>query len=282
MLAATKAIGRVMFAPPSADAVTDPDPTLLDLAVPPLRLLRSYFRAEVIGLDHIPAGGALLVGNHNAGITFIEPFLLGLEWHLRHGSRDAIYGLGHDIMVGLPLVGNLLRGLGVIRAGHITAEAALAQNRKLMVFPGGNFEAFRPWRERHRVDFGGHAGYIRLALRTGVPIVPVLSIGGHETFVVLRRGQRLARALGVKKYLRSDSFPVFLGLPWGIGVGPMFHLPLPAKSLIEVGAAMHFSEYGPADADDRTLCRELSRRVEARLQEMMDAQAEQRRFPLLG
>lgn len=264
--------------------ISDPgaelDSVVIDRTVRVLRALRSYFRGEVFSFSRLPEGSALLVGNHNAGITMFEPFLLGLT--LYEEKRELIHYLGHDAMISMPVVGDLLRKVGVIRAGHESAGEAFAAGRKVMVFPGGNHEAFRPFSQRHRVDFKGRSGFARLALQNGVPIVPVLCLGGHETFFVLRRGARIARWTGMKKLFRSDSFPLFFGLPWGLGLGPIFHLPLPAKTVVEVGEPIPVSEYGPDAHKDEATCRELGAKVEARLQEMMDARASRRRLPILG
>lgn len=239
-------------------------------AWPLLKLLQRYFRGEVFGLDRLPAGRAILAGNHNGGITTFEPLLLGMAFHEHAGLRDGLYFLGHDVMMALPLLGGWLARLGMVRADPTNAERLLAAGHKIAVFPGGNYEAFRPHRERHRVDFGGHVGYVRVALRTGAPIVPVMCLGGHDTFVVLTRGSRLARWTGVKARFRSDSFPLFLGLPWGLGIGPIFHLPLPAKLVIECGDPLDVSGYGPERAGDRALLQELSAEVQRRIQSMID------------
>ena len=262
--------------------VHEPDPNLADLALRLIEVLGKYFRAEVVGLESMPAGKALVVGNHNAGITFLEPLFLGAAWRRMTGGRDDMYYLVHDAMLALPVLGNLLMKLGNIRASHRTAEKAFAAGRKVAVFPGGNYEAFRPFRDRHKVDFRGRRGFCKLAIRNQVPIVPVLSIGGHETFFVLRRGRRLARLTGVKRYLRSESFPIFLGLPWGVGIGPIFHFPLPAKCLVEVGEPISLAGYDTADADDPGKLGELYDTVVGRLQAMMDRRAAERRFPILG
>ena len=107
-------------------------------------------------------------------------------------------------------------------------------------------------------------------------------MGGHETFFVLWRGERLAKLTGIDKLLRSESFPLFLGLPWGDGFGPIFHLPLPAKMLVEVGPPIDLGRYEPADADNPALVAEIAQDVQFRLQEMMDRRAGDRRWPLLG
>jgi len=262
---------------PKEGLATEVDAAMVDTFAGIGRALRSYFRGEVFEFSRLPQGPALLVGNHNAGITMFEPLLLALS--LYEERQELLHFLAHDAMLAMPVLGKMLRKAGVIRADHERAGEALADGRKVMVFPGGNHEAFRPFSQRHRVDFKGRKGFARLALRHKIPIVPVLCLGGHETFFVLRRGARLARWTGVKKLLRSDSFPLFLGLPWGVGVGPIFHLPLPAKTIVEVGEPISVEEYPPGSHDDEELCRKLSARVEAKVQEMMDAHAALKRSP---
>lgn len=241
--------------------------------------VRAYFRAEVSGLERVPAGRAMIVGNHNAGITFPEPFLFGAAWYERP-EVEPLHFLTHDAMLGLPGLGRLLRRLGSVRASPENAHRILASDRKLVVFPGGDYEGFRPYRERHRVDFGGRTGFARLALQTGAPIVPLACVGGHETFVVLRRGERLARLLRADRLLRSKAWPVMLTVPWGLTVGPIFHLPLPAKCVLEVGEPIPPAAAGPGSPGEREAA--LSRLVTARLQAMVDRLAARRRLPVLG
>jgi 1-acyl-sn-glycerol-3-phosphate acyltransferase len=248
------------------------DTALIDRFVPLARAIRAWLRGQVIGIENIPEGPALLVGNHNAGVNFLEPVLLGLAWHELKGGEDGFIYLAHDTLMGLPGFGALIAKGGAVRAGHGAAEAALRAGRKVAVWPGGNWEAFRPWRERHRVDFGGRRGFVRLALRARVPIVPVLSLGGHEAYFVLARGARLARWSGMDRRLRSPSFPVVLGLPWGVGVGPLPYLPLPVRSLVEVGPAIPVGEHPAEAAADDALVASLASLVEGTLQAMMDRQ----------
>ncbi|MBW2256506.1 MAG: alpha/beta fold hydrolase, partial [Deltaproteobacteria bacterium] len=275
-----KALAQLFGTRLDADTVAEPDPALVDVVRPALQALKAYFRAEVHGLENMPEGKALVVGNHNAGITFMEPFFMGLEWYLQSG--ELLNYLGHDAMVAMPLVGNMLIKLGVIRASHDAAQQAFEAGRKVVVYPGGNYEAFRPYTQRHTIDFGPKTGYVKLALRNKVPIVPVLAIGGHETFFVLKRGARIAKYTGVKRFLRSESFPIFLGLPWGVGFGPIFHLPLPAKTVVEVGEPISLEEYGPEALEDKEALQAISRKVQDRLQEMMDRRALERQWPILG
>jgi len=110
----------------------------------------------------------------------------------------------------------------------------------------------------------------------------VLFYGDHESFIILRRGARLARITGMRKYLRSESFPLFLALPWGIGFGPIFHLPLPAKTIVDVGDPISLDEYGDEVLQDREKLAEISDMVQGRIQEMMDRRAAERRWPIIG
>jgi len=273
---------QLLGPPRDPDQIRETDPRAAAVVVPLLRLLRCYFRAEVSGLEHLPVGPALLVGNHNAGITMMEPFLLGLAWHLRERGEDDLYFLGHDVLVTLPILRELLTRLGLIRASARTTERALRAGKKVVVFPGGNYEAFRPYWERHEVDFKGRTGFVALALKNQVPIVPVMSLGGHETLLVLSRGERLARWLGLRERLRNDSCPIFLDLPWELGVGPIFHFPLPSKLVIEVGAPVDLEGHGLPDAEDPIVLGKLGERVRAEIQRMMTRRAAERRWPVLG
>ena len=252
------------------DSVDNHDQRIAAVAIPVMGLIERYFRAEVHGLENIPPGKAILVGNHNSGITFLEPILLGRAWHKQNGGPDDLRFLVHDAMVALPVLGNLLMKCGAVRASQAVVGRAFSAGRKIMVFPGGNYEAYRPWTDRHQIVFGGHKGFVRMALRHRTPLVPVLNLGGHNTFMVLWRGEPLARWTGVRRYLRSESFPIFLGLPWGIGVGPIFHFPLPAKMDIEVGPPIPVDGYPPDAAEDPVLVEALYHRVVETLQEMMD------------
>jgi 1-acyl-sn-glycerol-3-phosphate acyltransferase len=93
----------------------------------------------------------------------------------------------------------------------------------------------RPSWESAKVDFGGRRGFIRLAQERGVPLVPVVAIGGQETALFLSRGERLAKLFGLDRMFRLKVLPISLALPWGLNVGDMLgHVPLPAKLTIQV------------------------------------------------
>lgn len=258
------------------DQLDNLDQRIAALVIPAYGLIQRYFRATVVGLEHLPEGKALVVGNHNSGITFLEPIILGRQWHCRNGGADDFFFLVHDAMVRLPVLGNLLMKSGAVRATREAAGRVFAAERKMVTFPGGNQEAFRPWTKRHEVNFHGHKGFARIAIRSGAPIVPLLCLGGHNTFFVLWQGEALARLTGAKKWLRSPSFPVFLGLPWGVGLGPIFHFPLPAKMHIELGEPIRTDHLTPEQADDPQVLQEIYDQVTSRIQRMMDRRLDER------
>ncbi len=268
---------KILLARMDPDQLNPVDPELVELALPLIGLLERYFRARVTGLDNIPHGPALIVGNHNAGITFLEPFLFGVAWWRHNGGNLQVHALAHDAIVALPALGNLVMLLGTVRASHETAHKALRAGHKVAVWPGGNHEAWRPWTQRHLVDFGGHKGFVRLAIRNHVPIVPLLSVGGHDYFFVLTRGEALSRLLGLDRLLRSKACPVFVAPPWGLALGPVFHLPLPAQCEVEVGKAISLEHTNPHQAEDHDVVDTLYRQVTGQLQAMMDRHVAARR-----
>jgi 1-acyl-sn-glycerol-3-phosphate acyltransferase len=112
---------------------------------------------------------------------------------------------------------------------------ALKRDAALLVYPGGDQETFRPTWESDQIDFAGRTGFVRLALEHGVPVVPVVSIGGQETALFLGRGRRVARALHLDQLMRLTVLPPVLGPPLGVTVLDLpLRVPLPAKISIRV------------------------------------------------
>lgn len=236
-----------------------------------------YFRADVRGLDRIPADGpVLLVGNHSGGNIPPDTFVFTLAFCSYFGVERPFYQLAHNLVVSAPGLG-WLRKFGTIAANHDNARLALESGAALLVYPGGDYEVFRPSWERHQVDFGGRKGYVKLAREAGVPIVPVASVGGQEAALFLDRGQWLARLLMVDKLARLKSVPILLAPPWGLVVSDLIpRLPLPTKIVIEVQEPIAASDI--ADADDDV----INDKVVASLQDGVDRLAAERRFPVLG
>ena len=168
---------------------------------------------------------------------------------------------------------------GTVTASPIHAEQAFRLGAAVLVYPGGDYETHRPTWQSAKVDFAGRDGFVRLALRHDVPIVPVVSIGGQETALFVTRGERLARLLALDRAFRLKVLPISVALPWGLNVGDFLgHLPLPAKISIEVLPPIRLREVFGADPDPGA----VYQHVVAVMQGALDTLAEQRHFPVLG
>ncbi|MBM4371046.1 MAG: glycerol acyltransferase, partial [Deltaproteobacteria bacterium] len=155
-----------------------------------------------------------------------------------------------------------------------------ARGRKILVAPGGNLEAFRPWTQRFRIRFGGHRGFARLALRHRVPVVPAVFAGGHESFVVLHDGRFIVEALDLHRRLRLDTFPLVLSLPWGLSLGPLFHLPLPTRCDVRFLDPIDPAAFGPPG--DEAAAEALYEAVTGAMQGALTEMGARRQWPVIG
>ena len=131
-----------------------------------MELFASWFDAEVRGLERVPEKGpVLLVGNHSGGLLVPDTSALFAAWYRHFGLERPLLGLAFDALFSVPGLKDLMRRLGEIPASPENAEAALAKGAALLVYPGGAHETFRPWSDRNLIDFGGHSGFVKLALR---------------------------------------------------------------------------------------------------------------------
>jgi 1-acyl-sn-glycerol-3-phosphate acyltransferase len=260
------------------DDLDDWDPEYIRRTLPLLgRLFKTYFRGEVRGLDRIPEGPALLVGNHSGGTMIADTFVFTLCFYEHFGPDRRFHQLAHDLAARLPGLG--LRPYGTLRASHENARQAFRKGAPVLVYPGGDYETFRPSWHSDRIEFGGRRGFIGLALSENVPVVPVVSIGGQETALFLTRGQRAAKLLGLDRIARIKVLPVSVGPPFGLSVLDLPpRLPLPAKIETEVLPPIDLRErFGPRpDAD--VVYDELTGEMQARLDDL----AAERDVPLVG
>jgi 1-acyl-sn-glycerol-3-phosphate acyltransferase len=259
---------------PSAD-LDERDPDYIRETLPGLWMLASlYFRADVRGLQNIPEEGpVLLVGNHSGGNVTPDTHVFTLAFSTYFGVERKFHQLAHNLVLSMPGL-SMLRRYGTVAATPENAQQALDAGAALLVYPGGDYEVHRPSWESARVDFGGRRGFIRLAKERGVPLVPVVAIGGQETALFLSRGERIAKLLGLDRMFRLKVLPVSLALPWGLNVGDMLgHVPLPAKITVQVLEPIDVSRMGV----DRAY--EL---VTGKMQTALTGLAEERSLPVLG
>jgi len=228
----------------------------------------------------------MLVGNHDGGYIPVDGICLGAAWHARFSHRRPLVWLMHDFPFRLsPTLTNFLSRCGCRPASRKNAQFAFDRQLSLFVYPGGSYEAFRPYSQRGTIGLGDRTGFVGEALARRVPISPVVSVGAHETLFVLARGNWLARQLApLARKFRSDVVPLWLGLPWGIGFGPLPHLPLPSKIRVEVQEPiLLWRELGEtANPKDPKVLRAGLGLVRRRMQQAADRLYAERRWPIIG
>lgn len=242
-------------------------------------LARAYFRPHVRGLEQIPATGpVLLVGNHSGGSLIADTFVFGYEFAEFFGTRRRFHQLAHDMLFRIPGLAGL-RKYGMIPAAPENARRALAAGAAVLVYPGGDWETYRPSWQSDEVDFGRRKGFIDIALEAGAPIVPVVAIGGQETALFLTRGERASKLLGLDKMLRLKVLPVQIAPPWGITVLDLpLRIPLPAQITIQVLPPIHLEAEFGADPDRDQVYDSIIAEMQSALTEL----AAERDLPVVG
>ena len=219
-----------------------------------------WWRVEATGAKNVPSHGrALLVANH-AGIlpwdgTMMSVALLK-EHPLPRYPRFLVLNWAFD----LPFVPVALRKLGAVPASPYNAIRLLEQDELVAVFPEGVKGAGKDFRDRYRLQRFGRGGFVRIALRTQTPIIPVAVVGSEEIYPKIGESGLLARAMGAPYFPITPTFPL---------LGPLGTVPLPSKWRIEFGEPIDLSGYGPDAADDRPLVFELSERVRDTIQRLI-------------
>ena len=240
-----------------------------------------YFQPVVRGLEHIPSGPGLYVGNHNGAMLMPDLFIFGMALHERFGLEGLPYGMAHKKGIGLPLLNLLFLPIGALRGSQDNAKGRFASGAKVLTYPGGELDSMRSYWNRKRIIFGNRRGYIRLALREEVPIIPVVSAGAHETLVIFHDGQWLAQNLGLGRFLHCKTWPIVFCIPWGLWVGPPPpHFPFPSQIFIEVLPPVRFDHYGPAAALDKSYVESCHQQVHSAMEatlKRLDRMRRQRR-----
>lgn len=236
-----------------------------------------YFRVTSDGWHHIPPQGQMLVvGSHNGGLLSPDMLMGMYDWFRQFGTERKIYGLAHpNIWKAPPSLTQSVVKCGAVQASAEMAIKAFSQEASVLVYPGGLQDVFRPYSMRHQIYFAGRKGFVKLALLKEVPIIPIISKGAHETLIVLADLYEQIRQLhdaGMPWPLGIDPevFPIYLGLPWGIGIGPIPNIPLPLQIHIRVCAPIVFDRYGQEAADDSTYVDACFQTVRTQMQQELD------------
>ena len=244
-------------------------------------IVKHYFRSEVRGVDNIPPGASLVVANHSGGLTSFDLSVFAVDYYDKYGYERPLYALAYDTLFAGPAA-EFFKRTGVIRATRANAAKALAAGAVVLVFPGGDFDVYRPTFRENVINFGGRTGYATTAVEANVPIVPAVSIGGQEGQLFLTRGTWLSRLLRLskleRKLFRTNILPITFGIPFGPSVVLPVNIPLPTKIITEVLRPIDVvAEFG--DTPD---VKKLDAHVRQAMQKALNALAAQRHFPIVG
>ncbi|MEA5549468.1 lysophospholipid acyltransferase family protein [Anabaena cylindrica UHCC 0172] len=253
------------------------DPKFIENLMPILGVLYNYyFRVQTSGWENVPEGKVLVVGSHNGGLASPDTSMMLYDWVRRFGAEKPLYGLMHPkVWEVVPPIAEMAMKAGAIMAHPKMAYAALHSGANVLVYPGGPEDVFRPHQMRDKIYFAERRGFIKLALRENVPIVPAISWGSHDTLIVLADVYEVMQQLhkwGMPWLFGVDPlvFPVYLGLPWGLAIGPLPNIPLPVPMYTRICPPIVFERYGKEAASDRSYVNECYELVKSQMQQELD------------
>lgn len=227
--------------------------------LPALRpLFRNYWRVDQTGLENVPASGPVLFVCNHSGTLPMDALMVKTGVFEEKGRHVRL--LAADLALSLPLVGEFARKGGSTLACEEDALRLLGGGEAVAVFPEGFKGIGKPFRERYRLQRFGRGGFVEVALRARVPIVPVAIVGAEEIFPMLANVKPLARLFGF------PYFPVTPTFPW---LGPLGMIPLPSKWVIEYGEPIATHDVGGEGAGDPMLVFNLTDQVRDTIQQML-------------
>ena len=220
------------------------------------RLLYRYFRPKVYGIENIPAGRVLLVPNHSGQLPF-DGMVLAMACLMEAEPPRIVRAMAERWFPTLPFVNLAFSRSGVVVGDPINCRNLLEADNAILVFPEGARGCGKPWAQRYQLERFGR-GFMRLALQTNTPIVPIGVVGAEESIPSMFNAKLLADLLG------APYVPVPPHLPL---LGPLAYLPLPTKFHIHFGKPMRFD--GPFDDEDEVI-EEKVQVVRSTIQRMLD------------
>jgi len=236
---------------------------------------RYWFRVEQEGIENVPSeGGALLVSNHSGALPPDAPMIMQAIRN-EHSESRPLYMLGEHWFKGYPGVGMLANKIGLVPAHAANAQRLLRdEGRLVLVFPEGQKGTRKLFWQRYKLRRFGRGGFVKTALRSGVPIVPIAVIGAEEAMPIFAHVPLLERLTGLIYFPVNHAFPHF-----GLAAGMMY---LPAKFKIRFLEPISFDGYGPADAEDLELVQRLAEGVRERIQREVDRLIAERKSVWFG
>ncbi len=232
-----------------------------------------YFRVETRGVEHIPEDGRVLVVANHSGTLPYDGCMVHATTRINHSKRRLLRPLVENFVYHMPYLGRFMARCGAVRACQENAQALLESDEAVLVFPEGVKGIGKLYKRRYRLQRFGRGGAVKLALRTGAPIVPCAVIGAEESMPLLSKVSWLARPLGLPYIPITPTLPL---------LGPLGLLPLPTKWWIEFAEPIDVSQYGPDAIRDRVLVNKLNEQLRSTIQDMIEHRLERRHSVFLG
>ena len=250
------------------------DEGFLNVILPLVQVLyQSYWRVEVTGSEHVhDQGRAMLVSNHSGVLPF-DGAMVGLAVYHGTASQRLPRALVASWFPTLPFVSILLQKTGQVQAHPLNAQRLLERDELVVVFPEGIKGVSKPFKDRYQLQRFGRGGFIKVALQTGAPIIPVAVVGAEEIYPMIGQIEPLARLLGM------PFFPLTPTWPW---TGPFGLAPLPSKWYIDIGPPIRLDGYDARAASNPAVVARLSDQVRATIQRMLLERLARRRSVFLG
>ncbi len=236
-------------------------------------LYHKYWRVKVEGVENIPnQGRALIVANHSGTLPF-DGAMIRLAVTNDHPAERDVRFLVEDFVYYLPFLGTLMYRIGGVRACPENAERLLNTDHLVTVFPEGEKGIGKSYKQRYHLQRFGRGGFIKIALKTKSPIIPVAVIGAEETHPLLYKTSFLAKPFGIPYVPITPTLP-WLGIPGLLG--------LPARWTLYFGKPIHLDKYGKEALNDELLIHKLSEDVRQNIQEMIREGLKKRRSVWFG
>jgi 1-acyl-sn-glycerol-3-phosphate acyltransferase len=250
------------------------DPVFAKTLQPLFEFLYSFWwRVEASGIESVPSQGPGLVVANHSGVLPYDGAMVKLAIQHHHPARRECRMLMLDMFALLPVLAPALTKHGEVRANADNAERLLARGGLVGVFPEGVKGVGKYFRDRYQLARFGRGGFVRVALRTGAPIVPCAVVGAEEIHPVIARADWIGRPVGLPYFPITPTFP-WLGL---LGV-----VPLPTKWSIDFGEPLRTDGYGPEAADDPILVNRLAQEVRGAIERMIRGRLARRRSVWFG
>jgi 1-acyl-sn-glycerol-3-phosphate acyltransferase len=217
-----------------------------------------YWRIHAEGLENVPVGGGCLVVANHAPVAGFDGLML--RWAVSSRRGRPCRWLMEDELYYAPYIGQFCQRLGGVRASRENAVKLLEKGVAVVTFPEGNRGIRRLYRDRYELERFGRGGFVRIAIRQRVPVVPVAIVGPEESAALLARINVASRSLSMPFIPITPTFPL---------LGPLGVLPLPRRWVMRFGAPVTFDEKSEA-AEDQALVSRLGNEVRSQIQGMLD------------